>query len=232
MTKNIETYVGQGIYTIPEVSRLTGAPSPNIYNWLFGGSVSGYQKGNSLRNPALDHQFDLLNHIANVSFKDLIQIRFVRFFREKGVSLHTIRNAAHNASKLLSTTHPFCSAEFKTDGVNLLAEVREVGGGINLIELKNLQHVFKDVINPFLTSLDYDNEAVSRWWHKDGEGHVFIDPMRNFGKPTLAGEGCPTEAIYEAYLANNKSAAVVSEWYEIPIDKIKHAVRFEEKLTA
>lgn len=232
MNKSIEKYIGQGIYTVPEVSRLTGAPSPNIYNWLFGGSVSGYQKGIPHRKPALAHQFDLMNHIANVSFKDLIQIRFVHFFREQGVSLQTIRNASQNACTLLSTTHPFCSAEFKTDGINLLAEVIEKNGESSLIELKNLQHVFKDVISPFLTTLEYDNESVSRWWHKDGDGHVIIDPMRNFGRPSLETEGCPTEAIYEAYLANDKSVEIVSDWYEIPTEAVFHAVQFEEKLAA
>jgi len=231
MKKQIQTYVGQGIYTVPEVSRLTGAPSPSIYNWLFGGSVSGYQKKKPLRNPALAHQFDLMNHIANVSFKDMIQVRFVQYFREQGVSLQTIRNAAHNASNLLATTHPFCSAEFKTDGTNLLAKVVEIDGEESLVELKNLQHVFKDIIDPFLTSLDYDEETVSRWW-QDNEHSIVIDPSRNFGRPSLAKEGCPTVTIYEAYIANEKSAEVVSEWYEISIESVISAVQFEEKLAA
>ena len=103
MTESIEKYVGQGIYTIPEVSKLAGVPSPSIYNWLYGGSVVAYAQEHPHRTPALSHQFRLMNHIANASFNDLIQIRFVSFFRAKGVPLQTIRKAAQNAEKLLST---------------------------------------------------------------------------------------------------------------------------------
>ncbi len=126
MAHKIQDFVGQGIYTVPEVAKLTKVPSPNIYNWLYGGSLSNKEKGAPKRHPTLEHQFNLMNHIANISFKDMIQIKFVDYFRDRGVTLPTIRHASANAAKLLSTTHPFCSAKFKTDGESLLAEVCEV----------------------------------------------------------------------------------------------------------
>lgn len=232
MAHKNQDYVGQGIYTVPEVTKLTKVPSPNIYNWLYGGSLSNKGKGNLKRNPTLTHQFNLMNHIANISFKDMIQIRFVDYFREKGVSLHTIRNASANAAKLLSTTHPFCSAKFKTDGESLLAEVCEHDGNHSLVELKNMQHVFNEVIDPFLTTLDYEQDIAARWWHELGNKKVILDPRLNFGKPTLADNGYATETLYEAYCANDRSTKIVANWFEVDKESVEQAVEFETRLAA
>lgn len=232
MATRIEDFIGQGIYTVSDVAKFTSVPPPNICNWLYGGSISNTVKHKAKRHPTLAHQFNLMNHIANVSFKDMIQIRFVCFFRDKGVSLQTIRHAAENAAKLLSTTHPFCSARFKTDGVTLLAEVSELDGNSNLVELKTMQHVFKEIIDPFLTSLDYDEDIVSRWWHSLGNKKVVLDPRFNFGKPTLAENGYATETLFDAYLANNSSAAKVANWFEIDTEAVEQAVDFEMRLAA
>ena len=232
MTARIEEIIGQGIYTVPDVAKFTRVPTSNISNWLYGGSVSKSDKQKANRHPTLAHQFNLMNQIANVSFKDMIQIRFVCYFRERGVSLQTIRHAAENAAKLLATTHPFCSAKFKTDGEILLAEVSEHNGHCNLVELKTMQNVFKEIVDPFLTTLDYDGEIVSRWWHSLGNKKVILDPRFNFGKPTIAENGYATETLFEAYLANGKSAKTVSDWFEVGKDSVEQAVEFEMRLAA
>jgi uncharacterized protein (DUF433 family) len=232
MTYKIEDFVGQGIYTVPDVAKLTGVASQNIYNWLFGDRSTSTMGKKVKKHPALIHQYELMNHVANVSFRDMIQIRFVCFFRSQGVSLQTIRHAAENAAKLLSTTHPFCCAKFKTDGLTLLAEVFEVGGESSLIELKSMQHVFKEVIDPFLKSLEYEEDIVAKWWHCKGNGKVVLDPKLNFGKPTMSQCGYPTETLFDAYLANSKSVKHVSEWFEIPVEEVEEAIEFEMRLAA
>jgi len=232
MAYKISDFVGQGIYTVPDVAKLTETSPQNIYNWLYGDRPGGAPHETHKLHPALQHQFDLMDHIANLSFKDMIQIRFVRFFRTQGVSLQTIRHAAENAARLLATTHPFCSARFKTDGLTLLAEVFEVNGCSSLVELKSMQHVFKEVVDPFLRTLEYDSAVVSRWWHCKGDGNVIVDPQRNFGKPTLAKNGYATETLYEAFLANGKSSKKVADWYEVPTEDVEQAVEFEMRLAA
>jgi uncharacterized protein (DUF433 family) len=232
MNTRIEESIGQGIYTVPDVSRFTSVPTSNIYNWLYGGSLSNKVNNISKKHPTLAHQFNLMNHIANISFNDMIQIRFVNYFRAQGVSLQSIRHAAKNAAKLLSTTHPFCSAKFKTDGVHLLAEVCEHDGKCNLVELKSMQNVFKEFIDPFLTTLDYEQEIVSRWWHDQGNNKVVLDPRYNFGKPTIPESGYTTETLFDAFKANGLSFNVVADWFEIDQESVEAAVDFEMRLAA
>jgi uncharacterized protein (DUF433 family) len=232
MSLQVKDIVGQGIYTVPDAVKLTGVSAPNIYNWLYGGSVSNYVKSKQQRHPALAHQYDPIGKIANVSFYDLIQIRFVSYFREKGVSLQTIRRSVDNAAALLSTSHPLCSVRFKTGGGALLAEVFESNGDSNLVELHSMQQVFREVVDPFLTTLDYDHGHVSKWWHDLGNRKVVLDPDCNFGKPTVAECGYPTETLFEAFMANGRSAATVADWFEIRESEVEEAVDFELRLAA
>jgi uncharacterized protein (DUF433 family) len=224
MSLQVKDIIGQGIYTVPEAARLTRVSAANIYNWLYGGSVASSKKRS---HPTLAHQYAPIDNIANVSFNDLIQIRFVSFFRESGISLQAIRKAVNNATALLRTTHPLCNSSFKTDGVNLLAEVYETTGDINLVELHSMQQVFREIINPFLTTLDYDHGQVSRWWHAMGDRKVVLDPGCNYGMPTIAECGYPTAALFEAFKANGSSAATVADWFEIAVSDVEEAVEFE-----
>lgn len=206
--------------------------APSIYNWLYGGSVAGISKHSTKRQPTLAHQFEIIDDVANLSFMDMVQIRLVWFFRTQGVSLQSIRKAADNAAKLLSTSHPFCSTKFKTDGTALLAEVFEPTGDSSLVELHSMQHVFKEFVNPFLTTLEYEQEAVYRWWHDLGNRRIVLDPKCNYGKPTVAQYGYTTETLFDAYLANGSSSKKVSDWFEVPEEAVQDAVDFEMRLAA
>jgi uncharacterized protein (DUF433 family) len=225
-------YVGEGIYTVPEASRLTKVPSQTIYRWLYGGSLTKYLDSDTRSNPVVNHKFDILEEVANLSFADLIQIRLINDFRKHKISLHAIRKASENAARLLDNPHPFCSARFKTDGMKLLADIQDTHGEQILVELSNLQQVFRDIISPFLKGLEYDNDFVLRWWPRAGKNKVVIDPKRSFSQPVLAREGVPTNVIYDAFKAANGSHAQVASWYEIPESAVKSAVEFEESLAA
>jgi len=56
MAHKNQEFIGQSIYTVPDVAKLTKVPSPNIYNWLYGDSLSNKEKGNPKRHPTLAHQ--------------------------------------------------------------------------------------------------------------------------------------------------------------------------------
>lgn len=220
-------YVGEGIYTVSEAARISRISRLKIYRWLYGGSVTRETGGAVLR-----HQFKTMEDRASISFKDLIQLRFVDFFRSNGVSLQAIRKATAQASRLFDSLHPFCTAKFKTDGVLLLAEIEELDGRVTMVELESMQQVFKDVISPFLKRLEYEDEIVNRWWPLGLRGNIVIDPARNFGQPTLANQGVPTHAIYDAYTACDRQVKTVAEWHEITLKAVKEAVGYEESLAA
>ena len=224
-------YTGQGLYTVSEASRISGMSSARIYSWLYGGNVLG--ELSRKRSSVLQHELPTIDHLAAISFRDLIQLRFLDFFRNNGLSLQALRRATRQASNLLDSPYPFCSARFKTDGQRLIAEVVETDGRITYIELDRMQHVFKSVVAPFLRSLDYaGDEYVARWWPLGRDTNIVVDPSRNFGKPTLFKEGIPTQIIYNTYVASKKSIGPVIDWFEISEQSAKAAVEYEKGLAA
>jgi hypothetical protein len=51
-----------------------------------------------------------------VSFRDLIELRFVKAFRDAGLSLQTIRECFGRAIEAVRDERPFSTLRFRTDG--------------------------------------------------------------------------------------------------------------------
>jgi uncharacterized protein (DUF433 family) len=58
-----------------------------------------------------------------------------------------------------------------------------------------------------------------------------LDPEVSFGRPVLTAYGVPTEIIAHA-MKVEQDAKTVAVQFEIPVDKIRAAVKFEEQLQA
>ncbi len=116
-------YIGRGIYSIPEVARLSGVNSRSVSRWVHGYRSSAHG-GCFEGKPVFRGDFEE-DGCRNLSFLDLIEIRFVHAFRGYGVSWKTIRMAMEKGCELLSETHPFSSKKFLTDGHDILYQVEQ-----------------------------------------------------------------------------------------------------------
>jgi len=124
--REVETgyrYIGRGIYSIPEVARLSGVNSRSVSRWVHGYRSSAHG-GCFEGKPVFRGDFEE-DGCRNLSFLDLIEIRFVHAFRGYGVSWKTIRMAMEKGCELLSETHPFSSKKFLTDGHDILYQVEQ-----------------------------------------------------------------------------------------------------------
>ena len=88
--------VGKGIYSTRDARRLTGIPSVSMRRWLFGYDYHRKAMRHHI-DPVIDADYTGDNDFFNLSFLDLIQIRFVNAFRQLGVSLQSIRIASTRA---------------------------------------------------------------------------------------------------------------------------------------
>ena len=68
-----------------------------------------------------------------VSFLDLMEIRFISVFREQGVSMQTLRNAANRARTEWRVHHPLAlsSRHYITDRRKIFATSAEESGDTN-----------------------------------------------------------------------------------------------------
>jgi uncharacterized protein (DUF433 family) len=218
-----------GLYTVPDAARLTRISTGKIRRWL---------KGYSFKSGERVHHSDAVwkgelppieNKLA-LSFRDLLELRFVDAFIRAGVSWRTMRRAHAKAQEELDTTHPFCSNRIATDGKNILLRQGEEDSDEALINLVNNQREFRRIVQDFLKELEFSGSDII-WYPLGKDRQIVIDPRRNFGQPTVTKSGVPTSVLARS-VKTNGSVEVVSRWFEVPEREIRDAVEFETRLAA
>ena len=224
-------YFKTGIYTLGDAARLTGVSTGRIRRWLRGYRYRSRKK--TYTSPPLwQGQWKPIDRSLALGFLDLIEIRFVDAFLRAGISWVTLHQARDRAQELFGTSHPFCTYRFVTDGREIFVELHRETGGVSLMEIVKRQHVFTQIMDPFLTELEFANgSGLVRWWPLGDKRLVVLDPTRNFGRPIIETHGVPTEVLAEAMKATG-SVAEVARWYEVSKEAIRDAVDFEQRLAA
>jgi uncharacterized protein (DUF433 family) len=230
ITANV-TPLNTGIYSLSEAAKLTGVSAGRIRRWLKG---YDFRKGKRVRHSdAVWHgQHKPVENRTALGFLDLIEIRFVEAFLGQGVSWKTMRLAHALAGEEMRTEHPFCTNRFVTDGRKILLKQGTESGDQALIDIATNQQEFLRLVQPFLKELEFaDDNYLSRWWPLGKDRSVVVDPVRNFGQPTVAKSGVPTQVLARSLAANN-SIDVVARWFEVQREEVRDAVEFEQKLAA
>ncbi|MGC9259817.1 MAG: DUF433 domain-containing protein [Phycisphaerae bacterium] len=233
MTVVQKSFIGIGIYSIPETSRLTGVPPRTIRRWAGG---YAFRVSDAVRQspPLWKTELPKIDGYISLGFRDLIEVRVVQALLEKNISWRRIRRIGAGVARLLKTDHPFSSVKFKTDGYRVYTELPKVPGPTGLIEPENFQLALREIITPFLSDIDYGEKGEpSRWWPMGRRDRsVVIDPGRAFGRPIINSAGIPTAVLAAAYRAEGNDAGIVARWYDITKTAVEKAVEFEEKLAA
>ncbi|WP_370165909.1 hypothetical protein [Bradyrhizobium diazoefficiens] len=214
----------RGSVPVRHVSRST------VARWLRGYDFGTEESGGHsepLWRPDYANDDDLIE----LSFRDLIELRFVKAFRDIGLALPTIRECYQRAVEEVHDERPFSTQKFRTDGKTIFLEITEGIQEAKLVDLRRRQNVFRTIVEPSLKDLEFDASAVARWFPL-GMSHksVVIDPTRSFGRP-IAASGVPTEVLYRA-VAIEGSVAKVARLYEVSAAEVRSAVTFERKLAA
>lgn len=223
--------IGIGLYTPAEAASLTGASPEAIRRWMFG---YHYKHKDSVRllPPVWEADIEPIHGQIALSFLDLMEIRFIRAFREHGVSWPTIREAARVACDIVDDVHPFARKRFRTDGERIFQEVSD-RGAVKLLDLNRRSWVFHEVIEPSLfDGIEYSGDTISRWFPLDGSRMIVVDPKIAFGRPILTRECVPTDLIASAVRANDGDVESVGRWYSLPKRAVQAAVAFEERAAA
>jgi len=215
-----------GLYTVPEAARLTRISVGKVRRWLKG---YDFRSGTSLRHSDAVWQGEIkpIENKLALSFRDLLELRFVDAFIRAGVSWKTMRRAHGRAQEELKTTHPFCSNRISTDGKNILMRQAKEDGDEALLNLVTQQREFKRIVQDFL-KVEFSGDDIV-WWPLGKGRQIIVDPRRNFGQPTVAKSGVPAITLARSVKANS-SVDVVARWYEVQRDEVCDAVEFEELL--
>lgn len=227
----VSEYVGVGLYALGDAAKLLQAPPRNIRRWL-GGYVYRDTSGEVHRMPPLwDTDLPKADDHIELSFRDLIELRFVKAFVEAGIGLKAIRYCLDYARSCVDSDRPFSTGQFRTDGKTIFLESLERAGEPKLLDLRRKQYVFKQVVGRSFKDLDLEDDAVAQWRPFHGKASIVVDPKRAFGQPIAANYGVPTVVLAEAVKAEG-SEARVARLFEVSPSVVRDAVRFEGELLA
>lgn len=224
------TLLGIGIYTVREAALLTGVSSEAIKRWLWG-----YRHKSTDRitrhEPLWVSQIPTVDDVKALGFRDLIEIKFVAHFRERGISLQSIRKTIDRATELLAQSYPLSSVRFKSRGGSIFAEVLEEHERKLVFDLYTGQLLLSFMWDKLYDALEYSEfEELARWYPLGKNRRVVVDPKRSFGRP-ISLEGVPT-AILASSLRTEKTIEKVAYWYRVDPDSVRDADEYERMLAA
>lgn len=159
-----------------------------------------------------------------VSFHDLLDLAAISQLKKRGFSLNAIREIVRNCQEILGVERPFATLKFKTGGREIFVDL-----GSHLVEVgrKKRELAWKEILEPFLTNLDYNAEGLAtRWWPMGRDIPVMVDPSYGFGLPVVSTSGVRTEIIVERFRAGEDSREIAEDFGIQPSD-VENALRFE-----
>jgi uncharacterized protein (DUF433 family)/DNA-binding transcriptional MerR regulator len=231
--------LSRGAYSATEGLRLLNFSRSNapirhvsrntVARWLRGYDFGADGEGHS--EPLWHPDYLNESNLIEFSFRDLIELRFVKAFRDIGLALPAIRECYHRAAEEVQDQRPFSTQKFRTDGKTIFLEITEGIQEAKLVDLRRRQNVFRTIVEPSLKDLEFDASAVARWFPLGiARKSIVIDPTRAFGRP-IAASGIPTEVLSRAVTVEGSVAKVV-RLYNVPAAEVKDAVTFEKRLAA
>jgi|UPI0006460EB2 uncharacterized protein (DUF433 family) len=230
----MQPLIGTGLYPLRQAARLVGQEVRNVRRWLKGYSWK-YRSGRSYSGPLWHTEYEGADLPGErvLSFRDLLELRMVAEFATRGVDLKVIRATIEVAKEDFGSAYPLSNRRFLTDGKRIFMQaIEETTGDEKMVDVLRRQFVFANVIRESLfAGIVYEDGHALRWYPERNKA-VMLDPEIQFGTPTLAGIGIPTDTIYDAWLAEGKDRAAVARLYGITPAMVTKAVGFEQRLDA
>lgn len=213
-----------GFYSFRDAARLLGVHSTNrIRGWLNGWP-------NSLSEPIIRRDF---SDMPTVSFLDLMEMRFIEFFRKQHVPMQTLRRAASQARKEWNVSHPFALSQSKylTDRRNVFAQSAKTEGDKHTWDLATNQYEMWLLLeNSIARGVEFNPATdLAEYWHpRSGDfPNVIVNPRFAFGQPVVGDRAVPTATLLSLYKAESGNVRRVASWFKISKNDVLEAVEFE-----
>jgi len=231
-----ELLFGRGFYGASESVRLINfhrreSSSRKVGPQTIRRWIEGYVTRGKSSPPLWMADYQNRDRLLELSFRDVIELRFVKAFRDAGVSLQTIRTCIERAKNEIDDARPFSTLNFRTDGRTIFHLITSDVNEGEMTDLRNRQNVFRTMIEPSLKDLEFDGDELKRWRPLGQGSKVAVDPAKAFGRPIVLGHGVTTEALASAVPVEGSQQAV-ARLFEVPLSVVRDALVMQERLAA
>lgn len=213
-----------GFYSFSDAARLLGVGhAGKLRGWVNGWPNSG-------SGPVIDRDFKAS---PTVSFLDLMEMRFIEYFRSQGVSMPTLRKAAEIARSDWSVQHPFALSKVRylTDRRKVIAQAAEQTDDRVTWEMATGQYLIWEAVEDSIAKgvvFDPSTHLALRWRPRPGDHpEIVLDPAKAFGRPVVESVGIPSAVLFRQWKAEDGNIERVARLFKIDAQQVDSAIRFE-----
>jgi uncharacterized protein (DUF433 family) len=208
------------LYSFAEADRLAGVTRGTSSRWLRGYRYWYTEEERHVMPPITRGN----EPQGAVSFVDLVEVITAGKLRQRGFSLRRIRQINEYCQLALNTDRPLVTETFKTSGRDVFVKASN-GFLLDVLHQRGTQ-AWDEVLDPFLDTLDYEDEIARRWWPRGKDEPIVVDPDYGFGLPVVWRSGVRTEIIAERFRAGDAREEIAYDFGISPAE-VEAALRYE-----
>lgn len=212
------------LYSFAEADRLSGVTRGTSSRWLKGYKYWYAPEEQRAMQRAMPPITSRHEPPGAVSFVDLVEVIAAGKLRQKGFSLRRIRQINEYCQLALNTDRPLVTETFKTNGRDIFVKA-ESGFLLDVLHQRGTQ-AWDEVLDPFLDTLDYEDEMARRWWPRGKGEPIVVDPDYGFGLPVVWRSGVRTEIVAERFRAGDEQREIAYD-FGISPEEVRAALRYE-----
>lgn len=211
--------VRRPLYSFAEADRIAKVPRSTSRRWLKGYHF-WYEDERHDMPPITPRRVEQ----DGVTFVDLIEVATIGKLRRRGFSLKRVRQINAYCRVYLQEPRPLVTQKFKVAGKDIFLNT-DFDVLVNVGYEAGLM-AWREVLEPFLEDVEYENELARRWWPLGKDHTVVVDPDYGFGLPVVEGIGVRTEIIAERHVAGDSVEEITYDFGVTP-EQIEDALLWE-----
>lgn len=218
----ITDLLARSIYQMAQVDRILALSGGTAKRWIDGYSRVGRRFPPVVRPETTGDDA--------VTWGEFAETRLLAEYRESGIPMVRMRPAVEKLRERFNRLYPLAYAHpwLDSDGRELVMRVQEevrLERRLQFVVVRNGQISLNLPVDRFVSSADFgEGGEVRRINPYPDLNRVWLDPLRQFGEPTV--RSVPTAVLAEQFRAGDPIAQL-AEIYELSDDWVEQAIRYE-----
>jgi len=228
------------LYTVADAARIVGVPASTLATWSNGYVRKFSDRSHVVGSSIITHLPQTGYREPTIPFVGLAEALVLAAVRQSGVPMQRIRPALKQLQADIGVQHALASRKLYTDGAELLFDYVEHHAGTDearlvrsLVVVRNGQRVFKEVIEAYLSRIEYASDGYAALFRVPAYEHaeVVVDPTRAFGVPIFERGGVRVDDVLERFWAGDPLDELSAE-FGVPADQLEDVLRVASRRAA
>lgn len=228
------------LYSVADAARIVDVPRSTLASWAKGYSRRFENRRDVMGDPVVTFLPAEQQGEPTIPFVGLAEALVLAAVRRSGVSMQRIRPALAALESEIGLEHALASQRLYTDGAELLFDFADSQpsstdgrSALELVVVRNGQHVFRPVIDAYLRRIQYADDGYASLIRLPAYEHaeVVADPERAFGAPIFARGGARIADVLERFWAGESLEELAAD-YRVPAEHLEDVLRVASRRAA